>query len=213
MVFGVMVRHSLTGPRSGVSPFPATAKPSQTPVNCLRTAAMSSWAAVGPTTTAQQQANAPSPSQHASHDGFLGIRSRIPRQPARNNFPTRACHVIRIRRMTAADLSLGMRLKAANGWNQTEADWRRYLDLGGEGCVVAELDGEPVGTTATCVVGTVAWIAMVLVDAEVRGRGIGKALMSHALEHLDRRGIACLRLDATPLGQPLYEKLGFQAEF
>jgi hypothetical protein len=54
---------------------------------------------------------------------------------------------------------------------------------------------------------------MVLVDAAVRGRGIGKALMNHALRTADELGARTLRLDATPLGRPLYESLGFVPQF
>ena len=115
--------------------------------------------------------------------------------------------------MTAADLALGLRLSRQAQWNQTETDWRRFLDLGGEGCFVAELDGTAVGTTTTCLFDSVAWVAMVLVDVEVRGRGIGSALLRHALAFLDARGIETVRLDATPAGRPVYEKLGFQPEY
>jgi GNAT superfamily N-acetyltransferase len=115
--------------------------------------------------------------------------------------------------MTDADIPFGMRLKSANGWNQTEADWRRYLALQPDGCFVATLDGQPVGTTTTCVFGPVAWIAMVLVDAGCRRQGVGTALMHHALEFLERRGVRSVRLQATPLGQPLYEKLGFARDY
>jgi GNAT superfamily N-acetyltransferase len=115
--------------------------------------------------------------------------------------------------MTEADLPLGMRLKASNGWNQTEADWRRYLDLQPDGCFLATFDDKPVGTLTTCIFGSVGWIAMVLVDSEYRGRGIGTALMRHALEFLEQQDVSSARLDATPLGQPIYEKLGFVAEY
>lgn len=115
--------------------------------------------------------------------------------------------------MTHADVPFGMRLKTQAGWNQLESDWRRFLDMQPDGCFLAELDGVPVGTTVTCTFGPVAWIAMVLVDTEVRGKGIGKALMQHALAFLDRQGVRTVRLDATPLGQPLYEKLGFAVEY
>lgn len=117
-----------------------------------------------------------------------------------------------IRLMTEGDVAVGMRLKQQAGWNQLEADWRRMLALQPDGCFVAEVDGIGVGTTVACVFDSVAWIAMVLVDAEVRSQGIGKALMKHALAFLDRQGVRSIRLDATPLGQPLYEKLGFQVE-
>jgi hypothetical protein len=59
----------------------------------------------------------------------------------------------------------------------------------------------------------VAWIAMMLVEQQLRGQGIGRSLMTRALEHLDQRGVASARLDATPLGQPLYETLGFLPQF
>jgi GNAT superfamily N-acetyltransferase len=121
--------------------------------------------------------------------------------------------MLHIRLMSAADIPFGMRLKTQAGWNQLEPDWRRFLDMQPDGCFVAELLGKPVGTTMTCIFGPVAWIAMVLVDAEVRGRGIGKALMQHALAFLDRQNVRTVRLDATPLGQPLYEKLGFAVEY
>ena len=49
--------------------------------------------------------------------------------------------MIRIRTMTVRDIPLGLRLARQAGWNQTEADWRRFLDLEPEGCFVGELDG------------------------------------------------------------------------
>ena len=90
--------------------------------------------------------------------------------------------------MTAADLPLG--LCRAAGWNQIEADWRRFLDLQLDGCFVAELDGASVGTTTTCVFGRVAWVAMALVAEAVRGRGVGAALLGAALADPHRPGAA-----------------------
>jgi len=121
--------------------------------------------------------------------------------------------MIRIRTMTHDDIPWAMRLKDQAGWNQTETDWRRFLEMEPDGCFVAEWDGQAVGTTIACILGSVAWIAMVLVDQEWRGRGIGKALMSHALNFLDARKIPSVRLDATALGKPLYERLGFVVEY
>ena len=121
--------------------------------------------------------------------------------------------MIHLRLMTLRDVPLGMRLKEQAGWNQIEADWRRCLHLQPDGCFVAERDGVAVGTVTTCVFGPVAWVAMVLVDAAVRGQGIGRTLLDHALTFLDGRGVATVRLDATPLGRPLYVKRGFVEEY
>ena len=71
----------------------------------------------------------------------------------------------------------------------------------------------PVGTACACVFGNIAWINFVLVDQAHRGKGIGSALMKHVIQYLDERGVASIRLDATPLGQPVYTKLGFVGEF
>jgi GNAT superfamily N-acetyltransferase len=114
--------------------------------------------------------------------------------------------------MTDDDVPMGMRLKHQAGWNQLEADWRRLLALQPDGGFVAELAGAAVGTVVTSRFGPVAWVAMMLVEQHVRGRGIGRALMVHALNDLDSRGIQSVRLDATPLGRPLYESLGFVVE-
>jgi GNAT superfamily N-acetyltransferase len=121
--------------------------------------------------------------------------------------------MITIRAMRAADLDLGLRLCRQAGWNQVEADWRRFLALQPDGCFVAELGGTPVATTTTCLFGPIAWIAMVLVEVNVRRRGVATALLKHALSYLDGQGVSTVRLDATAAGQPVYEKLGFAPEY
>ena len=119
-----------------------------------------------------------------------------------------------LRLMTAADIPAGMRLKDLAGWNQTPADWERFLRASPDGCIVAETDGRVSGTATTIVYeGRFAWIGMVLVDPDARGRGIGTRLLEKAIEHLDHLGVPTLKLDATPQGQPLYAKLGFATEY
>src|SRR5207237_6846787 len=71
----------------------------------------------------------------------------------------------------------------------------------------------PVATTTTCILGDVAWVAMVLVDARLRRHGIGTELMQQALRFLDERNVWSIRLDATPLGRPVYERLGFVPDY
>lgn len=117
------------------------------------------------------------------------------------------------RLFTADDVSVGMRLKTQAGWNQLPADWERMLALQPDGCFVAVEQGMPVGTVMTCVFGGVGWIAMMLVDEKLRGRGIGRSLMERALAFLEGQNVRSVRLDATPLGQTLYEKLGFAPQY
>ena len=119
---------------------------------------------------------------------------------------------IHIRRMDEGDLPQAMRLKERAEWNQTVDDWRVFLRGNPEGCFVAMLDEAVVGTVATIRYGPrVAWLSMMLVDPDRRRRGIGTRLMHAALEHL--RDCPCVRLDATPAGKMVYDRMGFRDEY
>ncbi len=119
-----------------------------------------------------------------------------------------------LRTMTASDIAAGMCLKEIAGWNQTEADWQRFLGASRQGCFVAEVDGKARGTATTIIFeNRFAWIGMVLVDPAHRGRGIGTALLERAIAYLDEARVPCMKLDATPAGKPIYERLGFISEF
>lgn len=118
-----------------------------------------------------------------------------------------------IRALGPDDVDFGLRLSSSVNWNQLRADWLRVLALEPHGSFVAVLDGVDVGTCASVRFGAVAWIGLMLVDPAARGQGVGKALMQHTLRWLDERGVQSVRLDATPLGQPLYEKLDFAVDF
>ena len=111
------------------------------------------------------------------------------------------------------DIPAALEIQALSGWNQTANDWKRVLRLEPGGSFGARLNGRLVGTTTTLNFGReLAWIGMVLVHPDLRGQGLGRRLMETALEHLRGRGIASIKLDATPAGKPLYEKLGFSTE-
>lgn len=121
---------------------------------------------------------------------------------------------IETRCLHASDFAVADKLRAAAGWNQTLADWRRMVVLDPAGCFVALDEGKVVGTATTTSYGLeLAWIGMVLVDPARRNRGIGRRLLLHCLEYLRAKGVRCIKLDATPAGQILYEKLGFQVEW
>lgn len=119
-----------------------------------------------------------------------------------------------LRLMTEGDVDFADGLRASVGWNQTRSDWLRFLAAAPDGCFVAELEGVPVGTATTIRYGRdLAWIGMVLVRPEYRRRGVGRALLGRCLQALQSAEVRRVRLDATPLGRPVYERLGFRAEF
>lgn len=116
----------------------------------------------------------------------------------------------RIRRLTADDLGDALALSTAAGWNQQFADWALLRALAGRNALAAEHDGRVVGTALAIDYGRFAWIAMMLVEADWRGRGLGARLLESALAAVPA-GLP-VRLDATEAGRPLYRRHGFEDE-
>jgi len=118
---------------------------------------------------------------------------------------------VSLRGMNRSDIAAGLRLCRACHWNQIEDDWRGLLDFDRAGGHVASHGENVVGTACFLRYGGVfSWIAMMLVDPEARRTGIASLLMEAALESL--REESCVRLDATPAGEPLYRRFGFADE-
>ncbi len=119
----------------------------------------------------------------------------------------------KVRLLTEGDVEAALALQRPEGWNQTDRDWSRLLQLEPAGCFAAEVDGHVIGTvTTTAYGGELAWVGMMLVSPEHRRRGIGRQLFSAALDHLRASGISAVKLDATPAGRSLYEVFGFERE-
>ena len=108
------------------------------------------------------------------------------------------------------DLDAALALSAAAGWNQRLDDWSMLLRLAPAGSFAAIANGRIVGTAIGIDYGAFGWIAMMLVDPAYRGQGVGRRLLEAAMEALpsDRP----IRLDATPMGRPLYQRCGFEDE-
>lgn len=118
------------------------------------------------------------------------------------------------RKLLETDVSFGMELKNFAKWNQTEADWKRFLLYEPDGCFVAMYNGEPVGTVTTInYQKRFGWIGMVLVHHQKRRIGIGTALLCKAINYLKEIGVETIKLDATPEGKNVYVPLGFLEEF
>jgi ribosomal protein S18 acetylase RimI-like enzyme len=121
---------------------------------------------------------------------------------------------VSVRPLTVADLRFASQVRALAGWNQTEADWRGYLEFEPEGCFIAEAGGKPAGTATAIRYGEkFGWIGMVLVHPEARRHGIGTTLLRATIDYLQQRGPRCVKLDATPMGKKVYVPLGFRDEY
>ena len=105
------------------------------------------------------------------------------------------------------------------GWNQTSADLNALvaqthsLNL----LAVYHMNGQMAPLGSGLVVdseATVAWISMLLVHPELRSQGIGMSLLKECMVTARLQlGKQVIGLDATPMGQPLYERMGFRPSF
>lgn len=102
-------------------------------------------------------------------------------------------------------------------------DWRwrkaRHLDddtqADSEGIFVAEAGGTIVGYITTWIdrEAGIGHIPNLALDAAWRGKGLGRTMIEHALEHFRREKVPYAKietLDQNPLGYHLYTSMGFQ---
>jgi GNAT superfamily N-acetyltransferase len=137
----------------------------------------------------------------------------------------------KLRRLTSDDIPWAMALKDAAGWNQTEDDWRIFLELEPDGCFALEKDGKVIATCTAATYGEspraemstespraagprepFGWVGMMLVHPDERRKGHGTRMLRAAVDFLEGRGTMAA-LDATPLGKLLYDRRGFKDLF
>ena len=126
---------------------------------------------------------------------------------------------------TLADLDGLLALSAAAHWNQTRDDWAWMLAHGRtralceHNTLVASTLVLPWPAIATqpshSTAASLAWISMVLVLPEHRGKGHATRLLEESLAWLREPAQHHLLpvLDATPAGRPVYLKLGFSDQW
>jgi predicted N-acetyltransferase YhbS len=116
-----------------------------------------------------------------------------------------------IRLLKPADLPAADEvLKAAFATPDSRAaELRRYLRLQPDGWLAALSGRTLVGMVGALDYGSYAHIGFMAVHPEYQRQGIGRAQMETLLRRLDARGCPQAILDATPQGEPLYNRLGF----
>ncbi len=101
-------------------------------------------------------------------------------------------------------LSGALRMSADVSWPHRLEDW---AFVAGISSGVAAMEGDRVVATALATpFAPVGMVNLIIVDAALRGRGLGRDIMCRAMESI---AADAWRLVATQDGLPLYEKLGF----
>lgn len=114
--------------------------------------------------------------------------------------------------MTAIDVDPVSAAILADDWGDRRAWFRFAVDHPGCTVLVADVDGEVVGTGVATHNGSVAWIGTIWVASAWRGQGLGRRLTEAPIEAAEAAGARTLVLVATAAGRPLYERLGFELQ-
>ena len=114
--------------------------------------------------------------------------------------------------MTRYDVDPAVTAILADHWGDRRA-WFEFT-LGNAAChsIVADADGEVIGTGVATVNGPWAWIGTIWVAPDHRRRGLGAALTDAVADIATAEGATTLLLVATDRGRPLYERSGFEVQ-
>ena len=114
--------------------------------------------------------------------------------------------------MTSDDLDPAVTAILADHWGDRRA-WFEFT-LGNAAChsIVADADGEVIGTGVATVNGPAAWIGTIWVARDHRRRGLGAAVTDAVADIATAEGATTLVLVATDRGRPLYERSGFEVQ-
>jgi len=113
--------------------------------------------------------------------------------------------------MAVADIApVSAAFLATQGWGDRSSWFDFAVRTDGVHAVVAvDEDGALIGTGATSIHGTVAWIGSIWVRPDRRGEHIGWRLTEHTIEVAEAAGCRTLVLVASEMGRPIYERMGF----
>ncbi len=103
-----------------------------------------------------------------------------------------------------------LKLMGRIGWDHSLDQTRECIVWGGKGSFCLALGDEIVGTAiANKYSQRLAWIGLVISDPDYQRRGFARRLMNHAMSYLS--DVDSVMLDASTMGYPLYDKMGFQS--
>lgn len=114
---------------------------------------------------------------------------------------------MKVRRMTARDLSTVLEWAAAEGWNPGRDDAKAFHAADPNGFFLAEVDGAPAASISVVNhTEDMAFLGLYICRPAYRGQGVGFALWEDAIRHAGDRTVG---LDGVPDQQANYARSGF----
>jgi GNAT superfamily N-acetyltransferase len=113
---------------------------------------------------------------------------------------------LQIRELTLADVDMALAL----GWSNRRLFYEFVLRTSTCQPLAGVLGGRVIATGLATANGSVGWLGAIIVDADLRGRGIGRTVTEELCRRLRAAGCSTLSLVASEAGRPMYEKMGFR---
>lgn len=118
---------------------------------------------------------------------------------------------MQIQPFTSSDIPF-LTLLQPEGWPDVIPVYKFYTTSSFCYPIKITISNELIGIGTTIIHDDVAWLAHIIVHPDYRNRGIGKHITDSLIESIDPRICKTIYLVATALGEPVYEKLGFETE-
>lgn len=97
-----------------------------------------------------------------------------------------------------------------DGWSDITPAWHFYLSCGFCKPIKVIVNDQIVGIGTTILHEHTAWLAHIIVHNDFRGKGLGTLITKALLDSIDSKQYNSVQLIATSLGEPIYQKLGFE---
>jgi len=118
---------------------------------------------------------------------------------------------VTLRQMRFSDIEFAAACTALEGWaSETREVFEVFFAHDPGGCLIAEMGGERLGICVATLYGESGFVGELIVKQEMRGCGIGRQLLEHAIGYLHRQGARNVLLDGVRAAVPLYERVGFR---
>jgi GNAT superfamily N-acetyltransferase len=99
-----------------------------------------------------------------------------------------------------------------SGWDDITSDYARFIKDPNCQALKINIDDKIVAIGATIAHADTVWLAKIVTHPHYRHRGLGAKITQALLDTIDREHYQTVYLEATDLGYPVYQKLGFEVE-